>query len=47
MSEVRATHDALQQKMLELTQERRSVLTDRHVEISDDYTHRRERAATD
>ena len=36
MSKVRATHDALQQMMMELTQERRSVLTDRHVEVSDD-----------
>ena len=36
MSEVRATRDALQQMMLELTQELRSVLTDRHVEVSDD-----------
>ena len=31
MSEVRTTHQALQQKI----QERRSVLTDRHVEVSD------------
>ena len=35
MSEVSAAHDAL------------SVLTDRHVEVSDNYTHRRERAATE
>ena len=46
MSEVSAAHDALQQKMMELSQERRSVLTDRHV-VSDGYTHRRERAATE
>ena len=32
MSEVRAAHDALQQEIMELTQEQRSVLTDRHVE---------------
>ena len=32
MSEVSAARDALQQKMMGLTQERRSVLTDRHVE---------------
>ena len=37
MSEVSAARDALQQKMLELTQERRSVLTDRHDEVSDGY----------
>ena len=39
MSEVSATRDALQQKMMEFTQERRSVLTDRHVEVLDGYTH--------
>ena len=32
-------NDALLQKMMQLTQERRSVLTDRHVEVSDGYTH--------
>ena len=47
MSGVSAAHDALQQEMMELTQERRRVLTDRHVEVSDGYTHRRERAATE
>ena len=35
------------QKMMELTKEQRSVLTDRHVEVSDDYTHLRERTATE
>ena len=39
MSEVSAARDALQQMMVELTQERRGVLTDRHVEVSDGYTH--------
>ena len=39
MSEGSATHDALQQMMMELTEERRSVLTDRNVEVSDGYTH--------
>ena len=38
-SEVSAAHDALQQKMMELTQERRSVLTDKHVEVSDGHMH--------
>ena len=47
MSEVRAAHDALQQEIMELTQEQRSVLTDRHVEVSVGYTHRRERAANE
>ena len=47
MSEVSAARDALQQKMMELTQERRSVLTDRHDEVSDGYMQKRERAATD
>ena len=47
MPEVSAAHDALQQKMMELTQKQRGVLIDRHVEVSDDYTHTRERAATD
>ena len=47
MSEGSATHDALQQEMMELIQEQRSVLTDRHVEVSVNYTHLRERTATD
>ena len=47
VSKVSAVHDALQQKMMELTQERRGVLTDRHVEVSDGCTHRRERTGTD
>ena len=46
-SEVGAARDAVQQKMMEWTQERRSVLADRQVEDSDGNTHRRERAATD
>ena len=40
MPEVSAARDALHQKVVELTQARRSVLTDRHVEVSDGYTHR-------
>ena len=33
MSEVSAAHDALQQEMMELTQEQRCVLTKRHIEV--------------
>ena len=41
MSEVSAAHDALQQEMMELTQEQRCVLTKRHIEVKRVHTRTR------